>query len=172
MPPSRARRQFAARLAQRRAEASAAAEADATAEAVLAQSQSQYAHGKTLEASPTQLSKGEMLDREREREGDPRSDDSYEGEGEDVGIVMRKTLGRSRGSSTQLGRSIFEVEGSDDDEEGEGVEEEEEEDDDDDVGGVAMAGLDVGTGKRELVDAFEEFGIDVRTPPADGVDED
>jgi hypothetical protein len=86
-----------------------------------------------------------------------------------VGIVMRKTLRRENSSTNvqQLGKSIFSLEGSGDDEEDEVDSEGELEEGE----LLAEKGVSVGS-KRELVDAFQRLGIDVRTPPAVDDDED
>jgi hypothetical protein len=90
------------------------------------------------------------------RGGEIRSDDSLGDEGEDVGIVMRKsTRGLRLGGKER--RALFSLDRS-------GGEEEEDDDDDIELGGVE------GEEMSSIVEAFERLGIDVRTP--EGIDDD
>lgn len=144
VPPSRARRQFAARIAARRAEAEAAADADAAAEQQVALSREQVERQDQGASSGVSLSE------------DPRSDDSVDSE--DVGIVMRKSVRSnvSQQASQQrpLGKSIFTLEGSGDDDE-----------EDDDEGDAELEER-----KGNVVEALGRLGIDVKTPPPTGDD--
>jgi SIT4-associating protein SAP185/190 len=137
VPPSRARRLFAARVAARRKEAEEAADLDAAAAKQVEHSQSNYSK------SHSRTSSGGL--------DDPRSDDSLDG-GEDVGIVMRKSV---RSAPTRLGRSIFTLDGSGDDDEEDDDDDEDEEDDEGE-----------GEVDADIVAELEKLGIDVRTPPA------
>jgi hypothetical protein len=138
VPPSRARRLFAARVAARKKEAEEAAELDAAAAKQVEHSQSNY---QARSSSGTGLASGIE---------DPRSDDSLDG-GEDVGIVMRKSV---RSMPAPLGKSIFTLDGSGDDEEDD--EDDDDDDDDEDEGDEVEA---------DIVEELGRLGIDVRTPP-------
>jgi hypothetical protein len=140
VPPSRARRLFAARVAARKKEAEEAAELDAAAAKQVEHSQSNYSKSHGGRSSSGGLD-------------DPRSDDSLDG-GEDVGIVMRKTS-RTGGNPARLGRSIFTLDGSGDS--GDDDDDEDEEDDDEDEDRVED--------DADIVAELEKLGIDVRTPP-------
>jgi hypothetical protein len=140
VPPSRARRLFAARVAARKKEAEEAAELDAAAAKQVEHSQSNYSksHGRTASSGG--------LD-------DPRSDDSLDGS-EDVGIVMRKSV---RSVPARLGKSIFTLDGSGDDEEEDEEDDEDEDEEDEEEGRQDM--------DADIVAELEKLGIDVRTPP-------
>ncbi|TID15301.1 NADPH-dependent diflavin oxidoreductase 1 [Venturia nashicola] len=178
VPPSRARRQFAARLAARRAEAEAAShdlgsdddgEEDEDDELV-------RLHREDL-GEEIGVTGGMRAHHVRGSSGDIKSDDSLpDSEGEDVGIVMRKST-RSSQSSVSTGsqpkerlrlgkeqrRTLFSLDRDDSLDSDEGFGDRGDGDDDIELEG----GLGQGE-KQRIVEAFERLGIDVRTPDEEG----
>lgn len=160
VPPSRARRQFAARLAARRAEAEAAShdlgsDEDEDEDDELARLHREDSGEKVGFPNTPHHFAGAA--------GEIRSDDSVGDEGEDVGIVMRKSMRRTTDGSggMKMGgnerRALFSLDRASS---GSG-------DDDEDI---ELEGA-TGEGEKErIVEAFERLGIDVRTP--EGLDDE